>query len=97
MFTCAVEGDSGIQHTHGGISLWRRRTPHRLTCTEKKGKFVRGLGVKEVVWGLRRSWVRRGRLINWRNRRRPGTHRLDKDEGQVLGRGVQGKKPQSKS
>lgn len=32
----------------------------------------------------------RGRLIKWGNRRGPGTHRLDKDESQVLGRGGAG-------
>lgn len=57
MFMCSVEGDHGSQHAHGGISLWLRRAPHRLTCMEKKSQFVRGLGEKEVVWGLQRSWV----------------------------------------
>lgn len=55
MFTCCVEGDNGIQHTYGGISFWLRRTPHRLKCTENKGKCVSGLGRNGTIWDLQGS------------------------------------------
>lgn len=54
MFLSCVEGNNGLQHTHGTISLWLR-TLHRPKCMEKKSKFVSGLGGKGTVWTCREA------------------------------------------